>query len=157
MRGDFHKRLIALLAEKVSAGVCTHTSLAAAVGKHHSTIGGILGKNEGTLDVDEADAALRHVGSNLTDFLATVPPRELTDVERLANVLLTRPALADLVEDLLPVPKPRLDELIELIRGLGRLASRRRAVDSAGSGPAPTAERSTKRAAKPRRSAQARG
>lgn len=113
--------------EKWKAGSFDQTSLAQAVGKDQTTIGSYLnGKKAGTLDVDEADAALRHIGSSLPDFLAHAPARELTRTDELARALLTRPELAELVEDLLPVPKTKLAHVIELARGLAHVASSRR-------------------------------
>lgn len=131
VRGEFHKRLVKLLADRIAAGVCTQESLAKRVGMHQTTVSGILRRDAGTFDLDEAAAALDHVGAgSLATFLAGVPPADPTPATRLAARLVERPELLQLLEDLLPVPKPRLAELIELIGGLSRVATGRRATET---------------------------
>lgn len=131
-----HRQLRAFLRTEWQAGRCTQESLAAAVGKSQTVIGQYLLLNDaksGALDLDEADAALRHVGSNLTDFIAGVPPRTLTETDQIAQELVTRPELVAFVKALLPVPKSRLAEVIEMASGLARLAIVRRGGRTPGS------------------------
>ncbi len=152
MRGDHHARLKTLLLKALegTAGV-TRTSLAAATEMHPSTMGGILGKDEGTLDLDEAEAALRHVGSTLADFLGGQPPRDLSGEERLCRALVARPELHAHVADLLDVPQNRLDQLFALIDGYVSMAIGRPSRWSAARPSAPTPEPRTKSAPKRRR------
>lgn len=72
VRGEYHRRLRSVLLEALARQAITQESLGAAVQMHQTTVGGILKKDEGTFDLDEADAALRHIGSSLRDF-ATDP------------------------------------------------------------------------------------
>ena len=137
-RGELHQRLISLLNEQIDVGACTQESIGSATGKKQATVSGILKRNKGTFDLDEAAAALEHVGSSLRDFVAGVPPRVLTHGERMGRALATRSDLYELVEDLLSVPKPKLDSTIELVRQVARLASARRPTPS---GEPPTADR----------------
>lgn len=71
VRGDYHRWLIRVLLERMAMdqGI-TQESLAGAVGMHQTTIGGILNHDKGTFDLDEADAALRHVGTSLKAFVS---------------------------------------------------------------------------------------
>jgi hypothetical protein len=152
MRGELHKRLVAeILANINGEEGLTQESLSKAVQMHQTTVSGILKRNAGTFDLDEAAAALEHIGSTLPRFLAGEPPRDLTATEMLARALATRPELVDLVIDLLPVPKQKLADVIELARGFGRLSSRRRGGRTPGSDSSPTqARRTTKGPAKRR-------
>lgn len=152
MKGELHERLRATLLRATEAGVCTQDSLGQAMdGKSQRSVGQYLNNEAGALDLDEATAALEHVNSTLREFIDGLPPRELSRTERLARALVTRPALADLVEDLLPVPKKELSHVIDLARELGQIATRTRGAKSGGrSGGSPRAPRTTK-APKPRR------
>lgn len=144
-RGPLHQRLIALLNAKIDEGVgITQDSLARDVGMHQTTMGGILKFDKGTLDLDEASAALAHIGSSLDEFLRDAPPRELTTSERMARRLVERPALVELVTDLLHVPKTKLGHVIELVRGFAPLAKRTSATQTAGSARGATRARRTK-------------
>lgn len=110
-------RLQAQLRDAWKRGVFTQESLAGAVGKKQTTIGQyLLGKRAGSLDLDEADAALQHMGSSLSAFLAGEPPRELTDAERIGHLIIERPGLRRIVELLLSVPKTRLGAVADLIQ-----------------------------------------
>jgi hypothetical protein len=156
VRGSYHRELAALLNQKVAEdGGVTQASIGSAVDMHPSTVGGILRKDEGTFDLDEADAALRHVGSTLKDFVMSRPPRPLTEAEELARALETRPALRDLVKALLPVPKTRLAAVVAFVRNVGPLASGRHGGSKSGpTNGTPSAAR-TKSAPKQRRVAPA--
>jgi hypothetical protein len=133
VRGALHQRLTAVLAAKLRGGDVTQESLAKAVGMHQTTVSGIIKRNAGTLDLDEADAALRHIGSSLDDFLANVPPRELSDVERLARDLAVRKDLQPWVEGLLSVPGLKLPAVLELINVGVRAATGKAIAGSTGS------------------------
>lgn len=153
VRGELHKRLVTLLDARLRDGVCTQESLATRLEMHQTTVSGIIRRNAGTFDLDEAAAALDHVGAGtLADFAAGVPATPPTDAARVAAVLTERPELLDFLADLLPVPKPRLAEVIELARGLSRLAIARRGGRTRESGDEIRLERRTKSAPAPRRS-----
>lgn len=145
VRGDFHKRLVALLNARLKDGAFTQESLAKRVAMHQTTVSGILKKDKGTFDLDEAAAALDHAGAGtLAQFVANLPPPPPTTATKLAAALEARPDLTAFVEDLLPVPKPQLGDVLELTRGLARLAIGTRARRTAESGRArPTAGRTT--------------
>jgi hypothetical protein len=92
LRGDYHRRLRGVLLEALARQAITQESLGVAVQMHQTTIGGILKKDEGTLDLDEADAALRHIGSSLRDFISdpmnvVAPPVPSKTVLQLASTL----------------------------------------------------------------------
>jgi hypothetical protein len=146
VRGELHQRLVAALAAALRSGTVTQESLAKAVDMHQTTVSGIIKRNAGTLDLDEAAAALRHIGSSLPDFLAKAPPRELSDAERLAHALAARPEVQPWVEGLLSVPAKKLPAVLELI-GVGvRAATGQVIPGNSGSRAAPTPARRTTRA-----------
>lgn len=152
VRGPLQARLQAELQAAWKRGGLTQESLAKAIGKKQTTVGQyLLNKRAGNLDLDEADAALRHIGSTLADFLASVPPRELTPTEILVRQLATRPELEELVRDLIPAQRPRLRAAIVAARWVLRAASGTPAETSSGSHAGPTRDSRTKRAPKTRR------
>ena len=57
-------------------------------------------REAGTLDLDDAEIALRHIGSNLAAFIADQPPPQLTVSEQLARDVLARPDLLEMVRAL---------------------------------------------------------
>jgi hypothetical protein len=122
VRGDYHERLRTLLKNATQQGVCTQDSLSRAIGKTQTGVGKYLLGKGGALDLDEAAAALHHVGSSLPDFLGAMPPRTLTSTEQLVRALESRPELRQLVEALLPVPKSRLGAVLALVRGVVPIA-----------------------------------
>lgn len=141
-----HERLHALIQQKSRAKEVTQESLAAAIGKDQTTVGlYIRGDKAGPLDLDEAADALKHIGSSLQEFLAGVPPADLTASERLARDLEQKPEIVAFVEDLLRVPKPRLAQALPLLRETVYLAIGRRAIKT-GAFPRGTsvAERTTR-------------
>lgn len=69
VRGHYHQLLIRVLLDALARQGLTHDSLGAVVGMHQTTVGDILKRNAGTFDLDEADAALRHVGLSLKLFI----------------------------------------------------------------------------------------
>lgn len=96
VRGPYHVQLIALLLETLAKGVgISQESLARACKLADSTAIGkrLLGKG-GTFDLDEADAALLHIGSSLRAFVtspaapATRAPALPPPIARLLPVLL---------------------------------------------------------------------
>lgn len=72
MRGPYHTRLIALLLETLAENAgYSQESLATAIGcRDQTTVGKRLSGKGGTFDLDEADAALHHIGSSLKTFVA---------------------------------------------------------------------------------------
>jgi predicted transcriptional regulator len=152
VRGELHQRLVAAVAAALRSGTVTQESLAKAVGMHQTTVSGIIRRNAGTLDLDEADAALRHIGSSMADFLANLPPRGLSDAERLAHALSVRMELRPWIEGLLRVPVKKLPAVLELITVGVRAATGTAIPGNTGSRPAPrTARRTTAaRAQRPR-------
>ena len=124
MKGELHRRLQERLHRAWRDGAFKQESLSAQMQKSQRSISQFLRGDDdaGALDLDEADAALRHIGSSLLDFLKGLPARELTDTERLAIDLDDRPHLKAFVADLLPVPKTQLGEVLDLARGVARIA-----------------------------------
>src|SRR4051794_753479 len=91
-----HGRLQRVLQDAWKRNVCTQDSLARAIGKTQTSVGQYLlanDKKSGPLDLDEAAAALHHIGSSLADFIAGAPPQDLTASERLARAIETLPPL----------------------------------------------------------------
>ena len=118
-----HERLQSLLQDSWRAGVFTQGSLARAIGKDQTNVGQYLrGGKAGPLNLDEADAALRHIGSSLEDFLAGIPPRPLTPTDQVLRGLAHRPVLIQLVRDMLDVPLPQLAAVIAWARTAVELA-----------------------------------
>lgn len=72
MKGPYHEALRKVLLEKYAQKAFTQESLASETSKDQTTIGHYLrpGGKAGSLDLDEADAALRHVGSSLKAFVS---------------------------------------------------------------------------------------
>lgn len=109
MKGPLHRRLHALLyaawqAERTDPRKIKQESLAADLGQNQRNISGYLNqKGAGTLDLDEAEIALRHVGLTLAEFMAGAPPAEPSESERLARDVMARPDLLAIVKDLLPL------------------------------------------------------
>lgn len=95
VKGAYHKELLEFLIVKWGEHAFTQDSLAAVTGKEQTTIGKYLnGGDSGAFDLDEADAALRHVGSSLKDFIADpehavkTPPLKVSRIEaRLSKAL----------------------------------------------------------------------
>ena len=139
-RGPLHDRLHATLRTAWLNKAVTQESLAQAIGKSQESVGQYLrAVKAGTLDLDEAAAALHHIGSSLDAFLATMPPRALSPTETLARELESRPELQALITDLLRVPKPRLAAVLDLLRGvlpiaIGPLAAQTRGGPRGASG-----------------------
>src|SRR5436190_19611366 len=107
MRGEIHRRLVSLLKKKIADGACTQESLARATGMHQTTISGILKKDKGTFDLDEAAAALAHVGIAFGDFAKQAPsPKSgaLTVYDSIVTGLKKRDEVTPLVVALLGVP-----------------------------------------------------
>ncbi len=150
MRGDLHQRLVVTLSAALRSGAVTQESLAKAVRLHQTTVSGIIKRNAGTLDLDAADAALRHIGSSLADFLANLPPRDLSDADRLAQRLSVRMELRPWIEGLLSVPVKKLPAVLELINVGVRAATGRAIQGSTESRPVPTKARRTRAESTPR-------
>lgn len=145
MKGPLHERLRALLADATARGLCTQESLGRAMGKTQTSVGAYLRSVKGgAIDLDEADAALRHIGSSLAAFIAGQTPRELSPTERMARELESRPALQGLVAGLIRVPKPRLSELIAFVSGLARIATGPPGASSTATNSAPSEEGRTR-------------
>jgi transcriptional regulator with XRE-family HTH domain len=143
-KGPLHERLQATLRQAWVSKAITQESLAKATGQSQENIGQYLrGGKAGALNVDQADAALRHIGSSLAEFLANVPPRDLSDVERLARDLAGRKELQPWVEGLLSVPGLKLPAVLELINVGVRAATGKAIAGSTGSPGAPKKGRRT--------------
>jgi hypothetical protein len=145
---DLNERLRAVLYRAWEEGVKIE-SLASAIGKTTQSVRDYLNQLKGgPLDLEEADRALRHIGSSLSDFLAGQPPREVTDAERLAQELEARPEVVSFVRDLLPLKEPKLSAVLELARGIAHLAigrhERRRFGPTSGPQRAPRTKSATK-------------
>ncbi len=150
LRGDLHVRLHRALKAAYDSKVCTQESLAIAIGKSQVTVGQYLrSERAGALDLDEASAALHHIGSSLMEFLRGAPPHPLSPTEVLCRDLESRPELLSLLKDLLPVPKPKLGALLTAVRVLIPLATGRRSGPASaqpdGSPSGPPHPRRTKR------------
>lgn len=139
MKGDLHQRLQALLHHEWKQGAVKQESLSLQLAKSQNSVSAYLRgtSDAGALDLDEAAAALHHVGSSLEAFLARTPPRTLTDSERLVRALDSRPEVKALLEDLLRVPRPQLAAVLELIGNLV-VSIGRRGGQTPGSPSAPT-------------------
>jgi len=78
VRGAYHERLRAALVDATrSSGGCDQTSLAEALNRDQSGISKYLRNDpkSGTMDLDEADRALRHCGlGGLMEFVSKAPP-----------------------------------------------------------------------------------
>lgn len=108
-----HERLHALLCKHYAAGDFDQTSLAEAIGNTQTTAGLYLrGKKSGPLDLDEADAALRHINSSLIEFLRGQPPAPMTEGEKVGKRVSVRDDLWAVVAALLDVPRTRLPVVI---------------------------------------------
>lgn len=104
-----HARLQALLQERWKAGAFDQVSLAKAIGKDQTTVGQYLRNGKaGPLDLDEAAAALEHIGSSLADFIAALPPRDLSAADILCREVVGREDVIPAVKALLAVPRKRL-------------------------------------------------
>lgn len=153
MKGPLHERLQKALQEATAKGTATQDSLSRATngGKTQTGFGKYLQGKGGALDLDEAEIALRHIGSSLQDFLNGLPPRELTPDEIVCRDLLHRAALLELVKALLEIKKPQLPAVLELIRTFVLPATGPHGPRTRGSRSAPTrARRTTKEPAKRR-------
>jgi hypothetical protein len=134
VKGDLHRQLQALLHREWKKGTLKQESLSVQMENSQNSVSAYLRgtSDAGALDLDEADAALRNIGSSLLDFLSGVPPRELTATERLAIDLDDRPHLKEFVADLMPVPKTQLGGVLDAARGVARIAIELRGERSTG-------------------------
>lgn len=101
VRGAYHQALKRLLLTKYAEKAFTQESLALVTELDQTTVGQYLkpdGK-AGTFDLDEAHAALDHIGSSLRDFIvnpALMPARRVPPMSRQLTKLLK--AVAGLTE-----------------------------------------------------------
>src|SRR5690349_1781286 len=70
MRGPYHRALQSLLDQARKLGKLTQESLAEDLEMDQTTVGRYLRDKAGTLDLDDADRALKHIGSDLRAFVA---------------------------------------------------------------------------------------
>ncbi len=72
VKGFYHHALLRMLLTKYAEKAFTHESLARDTGQDTSTVGKYLRRDEkaGTMDLDEAAAALAHVGTTLRAFVS---------------------------------------------------------------------------------------
>jgi hypothetical protein len=129
VRGTYHARLRATLVEATREPGCDQTSLAEALKRDQSGLSKYLRDEAGTMDLDEADKALRHCGlGGLLEFVTnTPPPRPHEDVPPRILTLVQQPEIMALLQDLLDVPPKRRAELlgiwqptVKLLRGKRR-------------------------------------
>ena len=133
VRGQYHQKLLAFLQARWKAHAFTQDSLGRELGKDQTSMGKYLKDTAGTLDLDEADAALTHAGSSLRMFIAD----PVNVVVRPAVQL--SPSAAKLWLLLREMKEPELQIFLGLARSARRLAlqkegqsARRRAVDRLG-------------------------
>jgi hypothetical protein len=154
MRGPYHHLLRAALKAAVDQKLCTQESLASDLKKDQTTIGKYLRDLpvSGSLDLDEADIALKHLKSDLKTFINDPQHVVLaTDVPTKFARLLNDGDFRALVEVLSVAPTSRrvvavsrvLPIVQELVRPRGAGPSRGRA----------TAGRRTRKSTAQRRSA----
>lgn len=136
MRGAYHRLLQGLLADAIAAKLCTQESVAEAVESDQTTIGKYLKGKAGPMDLDEADAMLRHVGSDLKAFVSTmgrVTPR--ADFDVLVHRLAAHEDFRALVTSLSAAPVDRQRDALRRLAELApALAPPRRGGRSSGSG-----------------------
>lgn len=128
VRGEYHERLAQWLRERIDTGQYTQESVAAAAEMHQTTLGGIIGpKARGTLDLDEAEAVLRHTGWSLKGFVTRHAPkvRPTTVYDEIVLGLKNAPELTPLVVALLALPRRRRVRVLELALSGARLATAR--------------------------------
>lgn len=112
MRGSYHQALKRFLLTKYAERAFTQESLARATGKEQTTIGQYLKPHgrAGTLDLDEADAALAHVGSSLAAFIADP-----------GNVVVRRPPRSKVAADLAKILQALTkDEHLAIVRDVAK-------------------------------------
>lgn len=150
VRGPFHERLRAALLEATRAPGCDQTSLAEALQRDQSGISKYLRNDPkaGTLDLDEADRALRHCGfGGLADFVAHAQTDDDLPL-KLRSFLREHAEFRQLLEDLSDVPRPRLAEVLAIWQPTVRALRRIRRV---GRPPGTTGGTRTTTGSKPRR------
>lgn len=115
VRGPFHERLRAALLEATREPGCDQTSLAEALRRDQSGLSKYLRNVAGTLDLDEADTALRHCGlGGLYEFVSKTPPKIEGVPPRVLAFLRENDAFRQLLSDLLDVPRARHDEILSI-------------------------------------------
>lgn len=135
-----------MLKAAVGKNGITQDSLARAMGKSQGSINHYLqNRGAGALDLDEASAALHHLGSSLMEFLKAVPQRTPTPAEEAVRALENRPELLTLIRDLQRVPKSKLSVLLDVVREVAQLASGPRRGPTGGSTPGAPQVKRTKR------------
>lgn len=145
MKGPLHDQLHRALRDAWQAKRITQESLAQAIGNSQVNAGLYLrGGKAGALDLDQADAALRHIGSSLRDFLDGLPARPLTEAERLGQLLTEKPVLREVVQLLRDVPRKQLGAVVRLIETLVLPALGMSTPTTAAPTNAPTPARRTK-------------
>lgn len=70
VRGPYHQALVELFLRKSAEKAITQDSLGRALGKDQTWAGKYFRGISGPLDLDDADAALAHIGSSLKAFIA---------------------------------------------------------------------------------------
>jgi hypothetical protein len=148
VKGVFHARLRAVLHRAVVIEKkSSPAELAVAMGKTPRSLRLYfeLGNDKaGALDLDEAEIALSRIGSSLAEFLANVPPRELSESDQLAHRIAARKDLQPWVEGLLKIPKQQLPSALSMIAVGIRAATGIAIEQNSESQRGPTPERRTK-------------
>lgn len=116
LRGPYHDALRALLERAWRGGQLKPDSLAAEMGQDPSTLGKYLrgDRKAGALDLDEADTALRHIGSTLHAFIAdqaSVQPS--AELPVLVQRLMKLDAFVQLCEAVGALPAPRQLDVVQ--------------------------------------------
>lgn len=135
MRGPYHRALQTLLEQARKAGKLTQESLAEDVEKEQTTVGKYLRDKAGTLDLDEADAALRHVGSNLRAFIndpARVHPSN--DPPVLVQRLMRHAEFVQFCEAVAALREPQRQRALASYAALAQASRPRQSGGSAGGG-----------------------
>lgn len=104
MRGAYHSALRALIVKARKDNLFVQESMGKAIGRDQKTISNYLAGKR-TLDLDEAEAALVHIGSTLREFVndpANVRP--VVDLSVRIRRLMTLDEFASLVDALSALP-----------------------------------------------------
>jgi hypothetical protein len=142
VRGPYHERLRAALMEATQFPGCDQTSLAEALQRDQSGLSKYLRNVAGTLDLDEADRALRHCGlGGLMEFVTKTPPRDDGVPPRLLAFLRENDDFRQLLTDVLDVPRARHSEILAILQPVVRALRR---VPKVGRPPGTSGARRTK-------------
>lgn len=130
MRGPYHELLFGLIRQAIATKAYTQDSFATSIPMHQTTFGRILGgKGVKSLDLDEADAALRHMQLDLQVFVAN-PERAVpapTPTPLPAALALKIPGIQGLLEALLLLGKADRQRVVASAAALAQVTAGERA------------------------------